>query len=392
MFQYLLLYLLELFTVDILRQQYRSYLPVSFTRWLIRFVLVLPPSLARMTIYHLSKPLASQQTWIKLFNNHHWKGAIIAPDIMTDTDETALDRLMNADLVIYEVHGGGFRVGHCVMYMDAFISWLTILKETHGINAVIMSVEYGLAPKVHYPGPVIECANAYRYLTGKLGVSPSKIIVSGDSAGGIISLEMLCHIYAPGLLTNPMAQRTNDKLDPPAGILLSSPLISVNQTSDTWKRYVDTDLVSSKLFDLVLKEYIQLSINPLDKLAMLHLYNNLTLAGGMAHICRGGVLFFVGETEVFSQDIYDFADLIRQQTSLKVDLYKAPLPHDWYVIRDIVHLKDMSMVQHYDDLMAKWCYQRLCQHVDPISETMPLWADKPSLSLDDSRHPINVVS
>ncbi|SAM08406.1 hypothetical protein [Absidia glauca] len=351
--------LFELLTVDSLRQFYRTYIPISIVRWLIRTMLTLPSPLARSAVYHFSKPLANQTDWIKFINSTHWKGAIIASNVMHDSEQIALNRLMNADLVIYKVHGGGFRVGHCVMYMDAFISWLTILKDNHGINAVIMSVEYGLAPEVYYPGPVVECANAYQYLTSKLGVSPSKIIISGDSAGGIISLEMLCHIYAPELLVDPLARRTNFDLDLPAGILLSSPVISVNQTSETWKQFAGSDLVSHKLFELVIKEYIKLTMNRLDNVAMFKIFNNLT-QGGLEHICQGGILFFVGEEEVFSQDIYDFAHLIKQTTTkLQVDMCKAPFPHDWYLIRDIVDLQSMPMMKHFDDYMAKWCQRSL---------------------------------
>lgn len=183
---------------------------------------------------------------------------------------------------------------------------------------------------------------------------------------------MLCHVYAPELLVNPLAQRNNFDLDLPAGILLSSPVISVNQTSETWKKFAGSDLVSHKLFELVIKEYIKLTMNRLDHVAMFKIFNNLT-QGGLEHICQGGILLFVGEKEVFSQDIYDFAHLIKQKPAkLRVDLCKAPFPHDWYLIRDIVDLQSMPMMKYYDDFMAKWCQQSLSmatnqRHLLPLS-------------------------
>ncbi|ORZ15640.1 Alpha/Beta hydrolase protein [Absidia repens] len=350
---------LVLIVLDRARQQIKKNAPPSFVQWLLRTLLISPSPVARLAIYDLTKPSNHQKKWIKRFDNHHWKGAIIAHNIESDTAQTALNRLKTADLVIYEVHGGGFRVGHCVMYMEAFISWLTVLKRNHGINAVIMSIEYGLAPRVSYPGPVIECINSYRYLTSDLGVSPSKIIVSGDSAGGIISLEMLCHIYAPGLLSNPYAQRTNFDMELPVGILLSSPVVSVDQTSESWKKYAESDIVSHKLFELVIKEYLALKKNKFEMLAMLNIYNNLS-KGGMDHICQGGVLFFVGEKEVFSDDIFAFADIIKNTTSnLTINVCKAPYAHDWYLIREIVRHKDAPMVKQSDDIMAEWCNRAL---------------------------------
>jgi hypothetical protein len=172
---------------------------------------------------------------------------------------------------------------------------------------------------------------------------------------GIISLEMLCHIYAPGLLTNPHAQRTNFDLDLPAGILLSSPVVSVNQTSESWKKYAGSDIVSHKLFELVIKEYIALKKNKLDKMAMLSLFNNLS-HGGMEQICQGSMLFFVGEKEVFSDDIFAFADIIKKTTSkLKVNICKAQYAHDWYLIREIVRQEDKPMLKRCDEIVAKWC-------------------------------------
>ncbi|CAO3584648.1 unnamed protein product [Absidia cylindrospora] len=357
--QYPLLVFLTLILLDRARQQIKKNAPPSFVQRLLRTLLISPSPVARLAIYDLTKPSTDQKKWIKQFDNHHWKGAVIAHNIESDTTQTALSRLKTADLVIYEVHGGGFRVGHCVMYMEAFISWLTVLKQNHGINAVIMSIEYGLAPQASYPGPVMECIKSYQYLTSELGISPSKIIVSGDSAGGIISLEMLCHIYAPGLLSDPYAQRTNFDLELPVGILLSSPLVSVDQTSDSWKKYADSDIVSHKLFELVIKEYLALKKNKFEMLAMLNIYNNLS-KGGMDHICQGGVLFFVGEKEVFSDDIIAFADIIKNTTSnLTINVCKAPYAHDWYLIREIVRHQDAPMVKQSDDMMANWCSRAL---------------------------------
>lgn len=105
-FVYSLLFVLfELITGDSLRQLYRTYVPICIIQWLIRTILTLPSPMARLAIYHFSKPLANQRDWIKLIENDHWKGAIIAANAMHDSEQMALNRLVNADLVIYEVHG-----------------------------------------------------------------------------------------------------------------------------------------------------------------------------------------------------------------------------------------------------------------------------------------------
>jgi acetyl esterase/lipase len=56
------------------------------------------------------------------------------------------------------------------MYMDVFIYWIETLKRRYNINALILSIEYGLAPENKYPSPMIECTEAYRYLLYTLKV------------------------------------------------------------------------------------------------------------------------------------------------------------------------------------------------------------------------------
>lgn len=41
-----------------------------------------------------------------------------------------------------QIIGGAFRLGHCLMYMDIFITWIQLLKEKYNINALILSVDY----------------------------------------------------------------------------------------------------------------------------------------------------------------------------------------------------------------------------------------------------------
>ncbi len=54
-------------------------------------------------------------------------------------------------------------------------------------GALIISVDYTLAPDAKYPYSLDECYYVYEWLvSGKnqLGILPSKIILAGDSAGG----------------------------------------------------------------------------------------------------------------------------------------------------------------------------------------------------------------
>ncbi|MFI9381478.1 alpha/beta hydrolase [Kutzneria sp. NPDC052558] len=79
------------------------------------------------------------------------------------------------------IHGGGFAIGN--LDQDAGGS----LEIADKIGAVVVSVDYRLAPETPYPGPLEDCYAALEWTAAKaseLGVDPERIGIGGDSAGG----------------------------------------------------------------------------------------------------------------------------------------------------------------------------------------------------------------
>jgi len=79
------------------------------------------------------------------------------------------------------IHGGGFVVGS-VEQEDG-----TARAIADGANAVVVSVEYRLAPEHPHPAPLEDCYAALTWLaknTAELGVEPTRLAVGGTSAGG----------------------------------------------------------------------------------------------------------------------------------------------------------------------------------------------------------------
>jgi acetyl esterase/lipase len=86
---------------------------------------------------------------------------------------------------IYYIHGGGMVLGDVAGEDIA----ATMLCEQ--VGAVVVSVEYRLAPEHPHPAPVEDCYAGLRWMTdntGDLGVDADRIAVYGASAGGGLTI------------------------------------------------------------------------------------------------------------------------------------------------------------------------------------------------------------
>ncbi|MGW5107492.1 alpha/beta hydrolase [Nocardia sp. NPDC004123] len=83
--------------------------------------------------------------------------------------------------LIYYVHGGGMVAGGRHLGLDDLISHVA------DGSAVVVSIEYRLAPEHPDPAPITDCYDGLRWCAenaGQLRIDPSHIIVTGTSAGG----------------------------------------------------------------------------------------------------------------------------------------------------------------------------------------------------------------
>ena len=82
---------------------------------------------------------------------------------------------------VLEIHGGGFMVGSIEM-MDPWCD-----RVAAEFPAVVVSVEYRLAPEDPFPAGIHDCYAALLWLSehsAELGVDPERTAIAGQSAGG----------------------------------------------------------------------------------------------------------------------------------------------------------------------------------------------------------------
>jgi triacylglycerol lipase len=89
---------------------------------------------------------------------------------------------------ILHVHGGGYVLG------SADMTGPTDAAYASQLGAVVVSVDYRLAPETPYPGPVEDCYAGLAWLhreAAALGVDAGRVVVSGESAGGGLAAALV---------------------------------------------------------------------------------------------------------------------------------------------------------------------------------------------------------
>jgi acetyl esterase len=144
---------------------------------------------------------------------------------------------------VVEIHGGGFLMGSIAM-MDA---WCQVVAAA--IDAVVVSVEYRLAPEHPFPAGVEDCYAATGWVAGnaaELGVDPARIAIAGQSAGGGLAAATALLARDRGfpklcfqLLEIP---ELDDRLDTPSMLAFQdTPLWNRPNAVWSWRHYLGPD-------------------------------------------------------------------------------------------------------------------------------------------------------
>jgi acetyl esterase len=119
-----------------------------------------------------------------------------------------------------DIHGGGWWMG------DGFPFHPVTAAFAAGTEAIVVSVDYRLAPEHPFPAALDDCTAVLRWMhanAAELGGDPDRIAVGGDSAGGNLAAAL--------------ALRTRDEGGPKLAFqYLSVPATDLSETTD-WPSY-----------------------------------------------------------------------------------------------------------------------------------------------------------
>ncbi|MFJ6551224.1 alpha/beta hydrolase [Streptomyces luteogriseus] len=110
-----------------------------------------------------------------------------APDISLLICRPAAPETPGPRPVIYHVHGGGMVIGNNRVGVDVPLAW------AQALDAIVVSVEYRLAPEHPHPAPVEDVYAGLLWTAdhaAELGADPERIVVAGASAGGGLCAAM----------------------------------------------------------------------------------------------------------------------------------------------------------------------------------------------------------
>ena len=140
------------------------------------------------------------------------------------------------DAVIFYIHGGAFVSGSCSDHRAH------VAKFVQASGVAALQFEYRLAPEYPFPAAVDDSLIAYRWLLAQ-GVSPSRIVIAGESAGGGLILSTLLALKDQGV---PL---------PAAGVALS-PLTDFAFTGESHRTNVKVCLSPPGMNEVCARHYV----------------------------------------------------------------------------------------------------------------------------------------
>lgn len=202
------------------------------------------------------------------------------------------------------------------------------IAAQEGITISTFSLNYSLAPEAVFPTQQNEAVAAYKYLTDKLVIDPSKIIVYGESAGGHLTVALLDRLYS-------------ENLPCPGGAMLVAPWANMLNSGESFVRNKHLDLLHKPSLDKCVKHVTrgQTDENTLRK--MLDLSASVTES---RNFLPPVTWVTVGAHDLFVDDVAQFVENAKKAGSNVLSEVIDNMPHVWQHV-DLFKRKDYYKLQ-----------------------------------------------
>jgi acetyl esterase/lipase len=219
----------------------------------------------------------------------------------------------DADVVVLYLHGGGYTQTATRGYFEF---WHRFARENNAVenrkSIAALLLAYSMAPERRYPTQIQEGTAALTHLIST-GRSPSSIMISGDSAGGGLSVSVLSH------LLHPHPDVLDVKLSAPlAGALLISPWVVFSTEHDSFTRNGERDMVEVAMLRRWAAMYLNKSKDdpesdpgPVTGDSYSEPYCNDAAWWRGMHQVVSDVFFWYGGDEMLRDGIHDFVPLFK---------------------------------------------------------------------------------
>jgi acetyl esterase len=204
--------------------------------------------------------------------------------------------------VLVYLHGGG---------------WVVMSPETHSrltrelslrAGALVLSVDYRLAPEHPFPAPLEDCVAAYRWARARaasFGGDPSRVALGGDSAGGNLSAAATLHLLASGEA-------------PPRALVMLCPVTDAALDTESYRLFAPDDPV----LDAAIMEFFR------DSYAARELWSDPLVSPLRADLSRfPPTCVVVAEYDPLADDGRAFAESLRRAGRRMLLLEYARMPH-----------------------------------------------------------------
>mmetsp|Transcript_28093 Transcript_28093/g.27791 ORF Transcript_28093/g.27791 Transcript_28093/m.27791 type:complete len:420 (+) Transcript_28093:393-1652(+) len=215
-----------------------------------------------------------------------------------------------ANKLIFHIHGGGYISMSSASHQVYTRKWANILKIP------VISIDYRLAPAHPYPEGLDDVWQAYNWVINhaeeEYGITPEKIIVTGDSAGGNFALALTYKCILSGIKV-------------PDGLILSYPSLRLDKNFFTPSLLLSLDdfLIPHTLMKLIVENYLKdPSLDPVNDIFISPIAASDEMIKAMPP-----VRILVGDNDPLQDDCMRFAEkLLNANGDVKLTIFQGT-PH-----------------------------------------------------------------